>query len=116
MAKLNHSMFREYDIRGMENSGELNTESVTLIAKAHGTFLRKHGVSSVVIGHDNRKSSEEFYQAAIEGLKSTGMSVIGIGLCLTPMAYWAQHYFKIKAITLQDGTESSFLASIHAQW
>lgn len=41
MNKLNQYMFREYDIRGRESSDELNAESVGLIVKAFGTFLRK---------------------------------------------------------------------------
>lgn len=94
MAKLYPYMFREYDIRGRESDEELNTHSVSLIAKSYGTFLRKHGITTAIAGHDNRKTSEEFYQAAIEALKSTGVDVIALGTCLTPMMYWAQYYFK----------------------
>lgn len=89
-------MFREYDIRGRENDEELNVNSVTLIAKAHGTFLKAHGIHKAVVGHDNRKSSEDFYQAAVMALRSTGIDVIGIGTCLTPMIYWAPYHLKIE--------------------
>ncbi len=94
MAKLNQYMFREYDIRGRETDEELNVKSVSLISKAYGTFLRKRGITVTVVGHDNRKSSEDFYKAAVEGLRSTGVDVIGIGMCLTPMMYWSQFHFK----------------------
>ena len=96
MAILNQYMFREYDIRGKESDDELNVTSVTLIAKSYGTFLRKHGITMAVIGYDNRKSSEDFYHAAIDGLRSTGVNVIGIGISLTPMLYWAQYHFQSK--------------------
>lgn len=89
-------MFREYDVRGQENEHELNHQSVKYIAKAYGTFLRKRGVSDAVVGHDNRKSSEEFYQVSLAALRSTGINVIGIGMCLTPMMYWAQYHFNTK--------------------
>lgn len=89
-------MFREYDIRGRESDDELNVASVTLIAKAFGTILRKKNITQAVVGHDNRRSSEEFYQAAIPALQSVGIDVIGIGTCLTPMIYWAPYHYKIK--------------------
>lgn len=94
MALLNKYMFREYDIRGRESEQELHPRSVELIAKAYGTFLRARNIRTAVVGHDNRVTSEEFYQAAVRGLISTGVHVIGIGTALTPMMYWAQYYFK----------------------
>src|SRR3989344_3642335 len=96
MAKLNKYMFREYDIRGRESDEELNPASVNLIAKSYGTFLRKRGIKKAVLGHDNRKTSEDFYQASKEGLLSTGVDVIGVDMILTPMMSWAQYYFKTK--------------------
>lgn len=93
---LNKFMFREYDIRGQENDQELNSQSVELIAKAYGTFLRKRNVTAAVVGHDNRKSSEEFYGIAVRALRGCGVDVVGIGMCLTPMVYWAQYRFEAK--------------------
>jgi phosphomannomutase/phosphoglucomutase len=94
MANLNTYMFREYDIRGRENDNELNAASVALIAKSYGTFLRKRGVALAVVGHDNRETSEEFYESAVRGLRETGVNVIGIGVCVTPTLYFAQYHFK----------------------
>lgn len=96
MAQIEKLMFREYDIRGRENKNELNQESMELIGKAYGTFLQKRGLNKVVVGYDNRKTSEEFQQAAIRGLISTGCQIVDIGKVIVPMLYWAQYYFKIK--------------------
>src|SRR3990167_9019652 len=96
MAKLNQYMFREYDIRGQENADELNNDSIYLIAKSYGTFLRKRGITDAVVGHDNRKSSEDFYEICSKSLRETGVSVIGLGIGTTPMMYWSQYYFKSK--------------------
>jgi len=96
MAKLNKYMFREYDIRGRESEDGLNPTSINLIARSYGTFLRKRKVTTAVVGHDNRKTSEDFYEAAIEGLRSTGVDVIAVGTILAPMMYWAQYHFKTK--------------------
>ena len=87
-------MFREYDIRGRENEAELNPISMELIGKGYGTFLQKRGIKEVVAGHDNRKTSEEFYGAAIRGVLSTGCNIIEIGISTTPMFYWSQYYVK----------------------
>lgn len=96
MAKLNQYMFREYDIRGRESKEELNNESVYLIAKSYGTFLRKRGITDSVVGHDNRKSSEDFYKQSIKGLRETGINVTGFGVGTTPMMYWSQYHFNTK--------------------
>ncbi|OGE89000.1 MAG: hypothetical protein A3J07_04870 [Candidatus Doudnabacteria bacterium RIFCSPLOWO2_02_FULL_49_13] len=96
MNTINKYMFREYDIRGRESDEELNVDSITLIVKAFGTLLRKKNITQAVVGHDNRKSSEDFYQATTKALRSTGVDVIGIGICLTPMIYWAPYHFKVK--------------------
>lgn len=95
MIKLNPFMFREYDIRGHETPEELNADSVRLIASAFGTFLQENSVKQAIVGHDNRKSSEEFYHAAIEGLTGTGIEVTALGLSLTPQVFWAQANLQI---------------------
>src|SRR3989344_5902551 len=94
--QLNPSIFREYDIRGRENDQELNVNSLELLGKAYGTFLAKRGIQESVVAHDNRATSEEFYQAAIRGLLSSGCNVIEIGMTTTPMFYWSQHYLQTK--------------------
>ncbi len=94
MAILNKYMFREYDIRGRESAQELNPQSIELIAKGYGTYLRARDIRTAVVGHDNRATSEAFYAAAVRGLVSTGIQVIGLGTTLTPMMYWAQYYYK----------------------
>jgi phosphomannomutase / phosphoglucomutase len=94
MAKLERTMFREYDIRGRESAEELNSTSMGLIGRSYGTFLQKRGVTKVVVGHDNRRTSEEFSEAVIQGLLETGCDVIDVGIITTPMMYWAQYYFQ----------------------
>ena len=94
MKPLNPTLFREYDIRGRESDEELNTESVHRIARAYGTFLKRHRIDTAVVGHDNRSTSETFYKETVAGLRESGVNVIGIGLALTPTVYWSQHHFK----------------------
>lgn len=90
MSQIEHTMFREYDLRGRENEQELNAHSALLIGKGYGTFLRRKGMEYCVLGHDNRRTSEVMHAAIRDGLISCGIHVIDIGLVTTPMMYWSQ--------------------------
>ena len=100
MANLKKTMFREYDLRGLVSESELNEKTVEIIAKAHGTMLRKRNVDRCIVGYDYRPTSESFHNAVIRGLKSTGVNVVDIGLVLTPMAYSAQYHYKCKGVAM----------------
>jgi phosphomannomutase / phosphoglucomutase len=91
---LPQAIFREYDIRGVVGP-DLDAEGAEAIARAFGTYLASHGVRRAVIGHDNRTSSHTLYDAAVRGLAGSGCDVIKIGLCVTPMLYFALHHFGV---------------------
>lgn len=86
-------IFRGYDIRGIAGK-ELDAESAELIGKAHGTYLKSIGVTKAVVGSDNRLTSDEYRDAVIKGLISTGVDVVDLGTCTTSMVYWAQYHFE----------------------
>ncbi len=88
-------IFREYDIRGVVGR-QLDSEVAETIARAFGTYLQQAGVRQAVIGHDNRASSESLFAAAIRGLTSSGCNVVGIGLVVTPMLYFAQRHLRVE--------------------
>ena len=87
-------IFREYDIRGVVGR-DLDAEAAEAIGRAFGTYLSGVGVRRAAVGHDNRASSQVFYDAAIRGLTQTGCDVIKIGLAVTPMLYFALHHFGV---------------------
>ncbi|HEX9652356.1 MAG TPA: phosphomannomutase/phosphoglucomutase, partial [bacterium] len=82
------NIFREYDIRGIADV-DLVDENVTLLGKGIGTFLARAGAKTLVIGRDVRLSSPRIRNALVEGLVSTGVRVIDIGVTLTPAQYFA---------------------------
>ena len=106
MAQLKKAMFREYDIRGQVNDEELNAKSAEIIGKAFGTFLDRRGISDVVVGLDSRYGSIELKDGLVAGLRTTGRNVIMIGMCLTPMMYWAQYHFKTKGGAMITGSHN----------
>ncbi|MFQ5649030.1 MAG: phosphomannomutase/phosphoglucomutase [bacterium] len=85
---LKQTVFREYDIRGIADE-DLTSENVTLLGKGIGTFMIRQGAKVLVIGRDVRLSSQRLRDALAAGLRATGINVIDIGICLTPVNYFA---------------------------
>lgn len=85
---INGQIFRQYDIRGIVGE-DLTDESMYLIGKGFGSYLRKKGLSSVVLGGDARLSTPGFIAEFSRGVVSTGCDVIKIGIVATPVLYFA---------------------------
>ena len=58
-SSINPQIFREYDIRGIVGK-DLTPDTVTSIGKAIGTYIKRSGGKTIVMGRDVRSSSEEF--------------------------------------------------------
>ncbi len=86
--KVSPYIFREYDIRGKVGE-DLTEEVVKEIGKAYGTMVKRKGGKKVVCGRDGRVSSPMLQKAVIEGILSTGIDVINIGMCPTPVMYFS---------------------------
>ena len=86
-------IFREYDIRGVVGES-LDTQDAVSIGKGFGTYLQGFGGKVIVVGRDNRLSSFDLQQAAIEGLLSTGCQVIDVGQVPTPTLYFSVIHLK----------------------
>jgi len=89
---LKPTIFREYDIRGIADE-DLVDENVLLLGKGIGTFLIRQGAKNMVIGRDVRLSSQRIRNALLEGLLSTGIEVIDVGVTLTPIQYFGIIHF-----------------------
>jgi phosphomannomutase/phosphoglucomutase len=92
---INKNIFRGYDIRGIYPT-EVNEEVAGLIGKGFATQMLKEGQTKIIVGHDNRLSSEGLLEGLIKGIISTGMNVIDIGLVITPMSYFAREWLKVR--------------------
>ncbi len=106
MPALEKTMFREYDIRGRVNDTELNAKSAEFIGRGFGTFLDRRGIADMVVGYDSRFGSVEIKDGLVKGLRASGRNVILVGMCLTPMMYWAQYRFKVKGGTMITGSHN----------
>lgn len=93
---LDTSVLRENDIRGVY--GKNITEDFALIlGKAFGTYLINNNKKECVLGYDNRIGGESLAEKLIEGLRSTGINVILIGMVTTPLLNFATIHLKIEA-------------------
>jgi phosphomannomutase / phosphoglucomutase len=89
---LNPEVFREYDVRGLVDI-DLNPDSVYLLGRAIGSYASGGGAKTMLLGHDCRLSSESYRDAVGRGMLSAGIDVVDIGLCATPMLYFAIRHF-----------------------
>ncbi len=91
---INPNIFRGYDIRAIYGQ-DLNEDIAYTIGLSFGSYIREKGYEKCVVGHDNRVSSEPLSKALLEGITATGTNVVYLGLCTTPMYYYAQKKLKI---------------------
>ena len=85
---INANIFRGYDIRGIVPT-EIDIDTAYTIGLGFGSHIKNLGKTTCIIGHDNRISSEDLYNALMTGIKQTGINIISLGLCTTPMYYYA---------------------------
>lgn len=78
-------IFKAYDIRGIYGK-DLNEALAKDIGRAFVTFLK---CKKVVIGFDMRPHSKPLFEALCQGITMQGADVVSIGLCSTPMSYFA---------------------------
>ena len=93
---IDRKIFRGYDIRGVYPS-DIDESVAYTIGLAFGSNIQDLGLKTCLIGHDNRLSSPSLYEALIKGLKETGVDIISLGLCTTPMYYYASIKLEIKS-------------------
>jgi len=91
-----HSIFREYDIRGIFKK-ELNEKSVKLIGYLLGKAIKKKD-KFVAIGYDARTHSPILRDYLSSGFNAAGVKVLDMGMVATPVNYFA-NYMEFSGIT-----------------
>lgn len=90
MTSIDPHIFRAYDIRGKAHE-QLSAEACRLIGQAYGSELIEHtGASSprLCIGRDARTHGALLEAAVIDGLLSSGCTVLTIGEVPSPVNYF----------------------------
>lgn len=85
---MNPKTFREYDIRGIVDQ-EIEDRDVVRLGKAFGTYMARENKRRVVLGRDCRLSSDRYRALLLEGMMTTGIDVVDVGVCTSPLLYFA---------------------------
>jgi phosphomannomutase/phosphoglucomutase len=88
------SIFREYDIRGVYGDA-LTCKVAEDIGRAFGTLIRRGGGKTLSMGHDVRLSTPSLRKSLLDGILSTGIDVVDIGSCPTPVLYFSLYQLSI---------------------
>ena len=97
-------IFKAYDVRATYPD-PLGPDDAWKVGHATATFLRRSRSSvgadqrvknedTIVVGRDMRQSSPELAGALIEGIRSTGMNVIDVGMIDTSCIYFAINHYE----------------------
>lgn len=103
--KVEPSIFRNYDIRGIVGD-TLTLKGVYEIGRAIGTEAAARGQRSVITARDGRNSSRELRDALAKGLCDSGCDVFDLGSTPTPVLYFATHYLDINSGVMITGSHN----------
>ncbi len=90
-------IFREYDIRGVWGK-DLTEEAVYQIGRAFAVYLKEKtglGRPKISIGWDARLSSPRIFEVLSEASLKSGLDVVELGMCPTPVQYYSLFNLKI---------------------
>jgi phosphomannomutase/phosphoglucomutase len=113
--KINPTVFREYDIRGIAEQ-ELSDEFAKQLGLAYMEFLTKkqppgkRTTLRVGVGEDCRLSSPQYGKALVSGLIAGGATVLHLGNCPTPTTYFSLFHFDLDGAIM---VTASHLAADH---
>ena len=99
-------VLREYDIRGVVDKNITENTAYT-IGRIFGNLVHsKLDSSKISVGYDGRLTSPRLYDALSHGLKDSGSYVFNIGMCPTPMLYFADYHLKTDAAIMITGSHN----------
>lgn len=91
-------IFRKYDIRGKIGS-DLPIEEVYNFGRALSYYLKSKEpkLSTIAVAMDGRTHSPALKEELIKALLDSGINVIFIGICPTPLLHFATHNLNVEA-------------------
>ena len=94
MSRVNPAIFREYDIRGLAER-DFDADFAFALGRAYGSLVVSRGKRRVAVGRDCRLSSDGYAAALRDGLCATGLEVLDLGVCPTPLLYFSLHHYDL---------------------
>ena len=105
MTAIPSTIFRAYDIRGVVTDA-LTPDNVREIGRAFGSECLARGQKTAVVGRDGRTSGPALIEALSEGIASTGMNVIDVGMVPTPALYFATYHLETGTGVMVTGSHN----------
>lgn len=106
LEKFNPEVLREYDIRGIVGEN-LSVNTAYSIGRTFGYIVRsKFSNKKIAVGYDGRLTSPSLHQALCIGLLESGTNVFSIGMCPTPMVYFAHYHLQTDAVVMVTGSHN----------
>jgi phosphomannomutase / phosphoglucomutase len=102
---LNPNIFREYDIRGVVEK-DLTPEVVIDVGRAFATEMVQAGYKRLSLGRDGRLSSPKLHDSLVQGLLSTGVEILDIGICPTPLLYFSLFELPVQGGVMITGSHN----------
>ncbi len=96
---------REYDIRGIVGR-TLSDEDAFAIGRTLGSIIAKKGGRTAAVGYDGRLSSPALEAALANGLSRSGIEALRIGICPTPMLYYAATELETDGAVMVTGSHN----------
>ena len=114
---INPYIFREYDIRGKVVE-DFPAEVVVLLGRAFGTLVNRSGGREIAISGDIRLTTPDLINYFKEGVLSTGVDIINIGIVPTPVNYYSLFKLDVSASVQITGSHNppefnGFKLSLH---
>ena len=103
--RFDSTVLREYDIRGIVGQ-TLKPEDAFAIGRCFGSVVVRAGGKRVAVGYDGRLSSPELEAQLVAGLRACGLEVCRIGLCATPMLYFAAYDLQADGAAMVTGSHN----------
>ncbi len=108
MTLINPAIFRQYDIRGIWGK-DLIEEVIERIGRAFAVYLRqalKKEKIKVSVGRDIRLSSSAMLKALSQGLLGSGIDIVDIGVCPTPLQYFSHFHLPVDGGVMITGSHN----------
>jgi phosphomannomutase/phosphoglucomutase len=105
---INPVIFRQYDIRGIWEK-DLTPEAVELLGRGFASYLLKsikRNSARISIGWDSRLHSPAIRDFLIKGLTESGIDVIDLGMCPTPLQYYSLHKLPVDGGVMITGSHN----------
>jgi phosphomannomutase len=103
--KFHPSILRAYDIRGIYNQTLFDNDAF-FVGRAFASFLHENSKKKIAIGCDGRLSSPLLKERLIQGLTSSGIDVVDVGVGPTPMLYFSVYHLKCDAGIMVTGSHN----------